>query len=420
MINTSNLKEMLNVMGFSHVGEIYEKKFPEYGADVSMSVNFEAQKLSYPIMISGRDRNDGFDAPENFVVFECVNRLLEKGYRPEHIELEKEWHLGHDAKSGRADICVTDEKGSMLLIIECKTWGREFEKALKDTFNDGAQLFSYWQQEQSTKWLVLYASDLNSNDEIVYKAPTISCTDDANIILLSKKDKSIKLYRNAHTTEERFEAWDETYSKGIYDDLVFSEDSVAYQIGVKPLRKKDLQDFSPDDKIVNKFEEILRHNNVSDKENAFNRLVALFICKLVDESTKDADDEVEFQYKQGTDTYETLQDRLQRLHRDGMEKFMGEEIYYVSSDYPEWLFSTYTGAKRKKAIADLQNTIRILKFYSNNDFAFKDVHNEELFYQNGKILVEMVQLFEKYRIVYPSKHQFLGDLFEQLLNKGFK
>lgn len=32
----------------------------------------------------------------------------------------------------------------------------------------------------------------------------------------------------------------------------------------------------------------------------------------------------------------------------------------------------------------------------------------------------MVKLFEKYRIVYPSKHQFLGDLFEQFLNKGFK
>ena len=99
---------------------------------------------------------------------------------------------------------------------------------------------------------------------------------------------------------------------------------------------------------------------------------------------------------------------------------MREEILYVSADYPEWLFSTYTGSKRKRAIEDLQNTIRILKFYSNNDFAFKDVHNEELFYQNGKILVEMVQLLEKYRIVYPQKHQFLGDLFEQLLNKGFK
>ena len=68
----------------------------------------------------------------------------------------------------------------------------------------------------------------------------------------------------------------------------------------------------------------------------------------------------------------------------------------------------------------MRNTIRVLKFYSNNDFSFKDVHNEELFYQNGKILVEVVQLFEQYRIVYPSKHQFLGDLFEQLLSKGFK
>ena len=307
----------------------------------------------------------------------------------------------------------------MLFIVECKTWGREFDKALNDTKSDGAQLFSYWQQEQSCKWLVLYASNYKDG-AIEYKAPTIDCSDDANIVLLSKKDKSIKLYHDAHTASEKHIAWKETYTSQIHNNLIFFDDCVAYQIGVKPFRKKDLLDFTPEDKIVNKFEEILRHNNVSDKENAFNRLVALFICKLVDEITKSEDDEVEFQYKQGTDTYETLQERLQRLHKDGMEQFMREEIYYVSADYPEWLFSTYTGSKRKKAIEDLQKTIRILKFYSNNDFAFKDVHNEELFYQNGKILVEMVQLFEKYRIVYLSKHQFLGDLFEQLLNKGFK
>ena len=417
MITTANLKDMLTVIGFTATGNRYEKKFDSLG--VSLEVDFNTKKLIYPSEIKGGDRNDGFDKNENFVVFECVNKLLEKGYRPEHIELEKEWHLGHDSKSGRGDVLVTDEKGSMLFIVECKTWGEEFDKALRNTKIDGDQLFSYWQQEQSCKWLVLYASDFKDG-AIIYKAPTIDCSDDANILLLAKKDKSLKLYRDAHTTPERYEAWKETYANQIHDDLVFSEDSVAYKIGVKPLRKKNLRDFAPDDKIVNKFEEILRHNNVSDKENAFNRLIALFICKLVDESTKDENDEVEFQYKQGTDTYETLQDRLQRLHRDGMEKFMREEIYYVPANYPEWLFTTYTGSKRKKAIEDLQNTIRILKFYSNNDFAFKDVHNEELFYQNGKILVEMVQLFEKYRIVYPSKHQFLGDLFEQLLNKGFK
>ena len=92
----------------------------------------------------------------------------------------------------------------------------------------------------------------------------------------------------------------------------------------------------------------------------------------------------------------------------------------MAADYAERLFMQYTGSQREKAIEDLNNTIKILKFYSNNDFAFKDVHNEELFFQNGKILVEVVQLFQPYRIIYPSKHQFLGDLFEQLLNKGFK
>ena len=172
--------------------------------------------------------------------------------------------------------------------------------------------------------------------------------------------------------------------------------------------------------MVNKFEEILRHNNVSDKENAFNRLIALFICKLVDEIQKGDNDIVDFQYKVGTDTYETLQDRLQRLHKEGMEKFMREEIFYVADDYAENLVQQYTGQKRQKMIEDLRNTLRVLKFYTNNDFAFKDVHNEELFYQNGKILVEVVQLFENYRIIGSNDVQMLGDLFEQLLNKGFK
>ena len=104
MITESNFKYLLFSLGFANKGGRYEKKFPHFGT--SMCVDFLEKKLYYPDVIKGRERNDGFDAPENFVVFECVNRLLDKGYRPEHIELEKEWHLGHDVKSGRADICV--------------------------------------------------------------------------------------------------------------------------------------------------------------------------------------------------------------------------------------------------------------------------------------------------------------------------
>lgn len=422
MIRKDNLEEVLKLMGYLKTSKnAYEKRYDDF--DCVIEVDFSGEgSIKYPeekgLKIT-RKTTCNFSDPENFVVLECVTRLMDKGYRPEHIALEPRWALGHESKGGYADILVTGEDGKTLFIIECKTDGNEYKKELNKTLVDGGQLFSYWQQEKGCKWLALYASNFDG-EKITYTTESVDCSDDANILIAAKKDPSIQLYKDSHTVEELHSTWTETYENRLCGDVIFRDDSQAYNIGVKPRQKKDLIDFTPEDKIVNRFEEILRHNNVSDKENAFNRLIALFICKLVDESTKGEDDEVEFQYKQGTDTYETLQDRLQRLHRDGMEKFMREEIYYVSSDYPEWLFSTYTGSRRKKAIEDLQNTIRILKFYSNNDFAFKDVHNEELFYQNGKILVEMVQLFEKYRIVYPSKHQFLGDLFEQLLNKGFK
>lgn len=420
MITKDNFKDVLLTLGFekASVGEYFTHSYES----CSIHVDFDNEKLIYPEtdgLIVNDKTTSNFSHNENFVVFECVCRLLDKGYRPEHIELEPKWQLGRDAKGGKADIVVRDEQGDVLIIIECKTAGTEYNKEVKNTEEYGGQLFSYWQQENATRWLALYASDWKDG-QVQVKSQVISCSDDKNIEEMAKKDKDVLIYHNAKNDAERFEVWCETYNKAWLDNLIFDDDSQAYNIGIPPLRKQKLRDFTPDDKIVNRFEEILRHNNVSDKENAFNRLVALFICKLVDEIKKQDFEEVEFQYKQGTDTYESLQDRLQRLHTQGMEEFMKEKIFYVEADYAERLFMQYTGQKRKRAIEELNKTIRILKFYSNNDFAFKDVHNEELFFQNGKILVEVVQLFQPYRIVYPSKHQFLGDLFEQLLNKGFK
>lgn len=417
-----SFKSLLLKIGFKEfASNIFSKQYPHFDF-TELKVDFNTQKIIYPDVLKVWDATSSgnFEHPENFVVLECVTRLMDKGYRPEHIQLEKRWQLGHNASGGKADICVSNETGDqMLLIIECKTAGQEYNKALKDTKQDGGQLFSYLQQERSTQWLVLYCSDWK-DDNVEYQNTIIKCSDDANILKMAEKDKSQLTYKNAHTVEELVEVWKETYLQATYDNLIFGEDTQAYKIGIRPLQKRDLRDFTPDDKIVNRFEEILRHNNVSDKENAFNRLIALFICKLVDEIKKNDYDEVEFQYKVGTDTYESLQDRLQRLHKIGMEEFMQEEINYVDDEYADRVFAQLSQSKRQSAIDDLRNTIRILKYYTNNDFTFKDVHNEELFYQNGKILVEVVQLFEKYRIVYSAKHQFLGDLFEQLLNKGFK
>ena len=420
MITTSNLKEVLPLIGYKGHGNYFTKQYPEF--DCHISVDFANEKINYPEdkgLLVHQGSTCNFAHPENFVVLECVTRLMDKGYRPEHIEIEKQWPLGHDPKSGRADILVKESTGKTLSIIECKTYGREYDKALKNTINDGAQLFSYWQQERYCKWLVLYASTLDGNS-IDYTTCAINCSDDKNLIELAKKDASILLYKNAYTVPELYNVWKETYERRLLGDILFRDDSIAYQVGVKPLRKKDLIDFTGKDRVVNKFEEILRHNNVSDKENAFNRLIALFICKLVDEIQKTDTDVVDFQYKIGTDTYESLQDRLQRLHKEGMEKFMKEDIFYIPEDYAKKTILQYTGDNRKELIKELDKTLKILKFYTNNDFAFKDVHNEELFLQNGKILVEVVKLFENYRIIGSNNLQMLGDLFEQLLNKGFK
>ena len=352
MITKANLKQLLSLLGYKEVSsKRFKREFASF--DCCLEVDLEAEKLIYPQdkgLKVNDDTTSNFSKPENFVVFECINRLLEKGYRPEHIEIEKKWALGHDRKGGKGDICIYDIEGkNMLQIIECKTFGAKYKEALKILRTDGGQLFSYWQQERSTKWISLYASDI-VDGAVVYENDIIDCSDDANLKLLSKKDDSLKLYSGAHTVGELLEAWKETYIMKLWQGLIFGDDSTAYKIGVKPLRKKDLKELTEEYREIGaQFAEILRHNNVSDKENAFNRLVALFICKLVDETRKGDNDEVDFQYKQGTDTYESLQDRLQRLHQEGMLKFMNEEMFYVPVDYPERLFAQYSGAQRKKS-----------------------------------------------------------------------
>ncbi len=158
MITQDNLAALLTALGFSKRVSRYSKPI---GA-VTLEIDIAKQEIVYPeaqgLKINER-QTCNFSANENFVVFECVHRLLEKGYKPEHIELEPRWQLGRGASGGRADILIKDNDGKPLLIIECKTAGSEFNKAWNKTRQDGNQLFSYAQQIPSTEFLCLYMSD---------------------------------------------------------------------------------------------------------------------------------------------------------------------------------------------------------------------------------------------------------------------
>lgn len=136
MISRDNLRHVLLAIGFekSNVGEFYTHDF----GSCTMGVDFGNEKLIYPEskgLVVNDKTTSNFSHNENFVVFECVCRLLAKGYRPEHIELEPKWQLGRDQKGGKADILIKDENGDTLIIIECKTAGSEYNKEIKTQKN---------------------------------------------------------------------------------------------------------------------------------------------------------------------------------------------------------------------------------------------------------------------------------------------
>lgn len=419
MINKNNLADLLTNLGFTKANEVYEKSYTN--SDAILKVDFKNQEIIYPEdkgLIVNERQTCNFSSNENFVVLECVNRLLEKGYKPEHMELEPKWKVGHGASGGRADILIKDNSGKSLLIIECKTAGKEHENAWKDTMRNGGQLFSYVQQARSTQFACLYSSDFIDN-KVVYNNQIISLLDNEKL-LEEKKDTHPLSYQDAQEVEDLFNAWAETYGKDYATNGIFEDEIPAYHIGKHKFSLNDLQTISSKD-IQGKYHEfatILRQHNVSGRENAFDKLVNLFLCKIVDESRNPA--ELKFYWKGiAYDSNFDLQDRLQLLYQAGMKEFLGEDVTYIDNaaiDEAFRFFKNDPDATRDT----IKKYFRELKFFTNNDFAFIDVHNEKLFYQNTTVLLKIVRMLQDIRLKTEEQNQFLGDMFEGFLDQGIK
>ncbi|WP_407517513.1 N-6 DNA methylase [Elizabethkingia anophelis] len=426
MITKDNFKELLEVLGFSKSGNIYSKKIPD--SDTYLKVDFQNEQLIYPeekgLKINEK-QTCNFSQKENFVVFECVHRLLEKGYKPEHIELEPRWKVGHGASGGRADIMIKDNSGKSLLIIECKTEGKEFDDAWKKTLINGGQLISYVKQAGSTQFVCLYTSNFNE-EKVICKYNIVTLIDNEDLLkeLINKSPLSYEKAKSLDV-EDIYNVWKDTYEQDYATKGLFEADIPAYNIGKKKYTLTDLDKISGTD-IQGKYHEfatILRQHNVSGRENAFDKLVNLFLCKIVDESNNS--DDLKFYWKGiAYDDPFSLIDRLQKLYQIGMEKFLGEDVVYISSDQIEEAFDFFKNDK--DATKDkIKEYFKELKFFNNNDFGFIDVHNEKLFKQNFKILLRIVQMLQDIRLKTDTdsaseENQFLGDMFEGFLDQGVK
>ena len=422
MITKDNFKDVLKVLNFEENNHIFTKHFPE--TDAFLKADFNKNELIYPIekgFVVNADFTANFAASENFVVFECVYRLLNKGYKPKHIELEQSYNkIKKDDGGGRADVIVKDNDNNVLLIIECKTAGAEFRKHWDKTLMDGDQLFRYLVNKRETNYLCLYTSDFTDNTvKPDYHLITLI---DNQKLLEELKDKKPISFEDAkkRNKEDIYKAWKETYSLDFATKGIFEDDIQAYHIGKLNYSIQDLSEISSKDiqRKYHEFATIMRQHNVSGRENAFDKLVNLFLCKLVDE--KNNANNLKFYWKGiAYDTFFDLQDRLELLYQAGMKEFLKEDVTYINSDKIKKAF--------KYVVNDPDATQETVlkyffeqKFFTNNDFAFIDVHNEKLFYQNAEVLLKVLKMLQDIRLQSENSNQFLGDMFEGFLDQGVK
>ena len=389
-------KNFMQTLGFipkENTSGIFYKKYGSY----AIQIDFENSIFDFGSKIKGESKTtQNFSQAENWVVLECVDRLLEKGYQPENIVLEKTWKTGHGT-SGRLDILVNRDNGSAYLMIECKTWGAEFEKECKSLERNGGQLFTYFQQDKDADIIMLYTSQLHGL-KIEFKSIVIKIEDD---------------YRQAGNVKDFFERWNKLpKTNGMFETWVR-----PYEFQSKALTKTDLKALRQEDSsfIFNRFLEILRHNVVSDKPNAFNKIFTLFLCKIVDEN-RNPDEQLHFQWFEGEDNHISFQKRLTDLYNRGMLELLEKKVTDVTDSEFDKQFLQVDIQYRDK-FKEILTEIRLKK---NNEFAIKEVYDDLSFEENAKVVKEVVELLQVYQIRYNYRQQFLSDFFELLLTTGLK
>lgn len=430
MITKDNIqKVLLDLKFFSNHG-VYTRHFGSADEGFDLEYNYNTGKFNYPVGLQA-DRNTTQEdyQKESYVVFVCVAQLFERGYLPQHIKLEGRNYAGAD--TGYCDILVSDNNGEPYLIVECKKADidkkeDEFRKHWARTMRDGDQLFRYFNTYRKAQYLCMYAADYPEYSkkgkkinrlEINYHI--ISLVDNEEYLQTDNKLHSFQEMREQQGgSEDFFNVWKQTYKQDFTTRGLFEEGIDAFNIGKKSYGINDLKtiDEYSLDKKYNEFALILRKHTISSHENAFDKLVNLFLAKIIDERYHS--NELQLLWKGAAyDDYFSLQDRLINLYKRGMKEFFDDEVASVENAEIENAFKFLT-SKADEARDTIKRYFRKLKYFNNNPFAFLDVHNEQLFYKNAVILKDTISMLQDIYLTKNTDNQFLGDLFEGFLNRG--
>jgi len=368
-------------------------------------VEFDLLSERYHIKDLKFDRANCFNLKndENKSTLMLILKLLAAGYSANTITLEKSWQTGHDPVY--ADLMLENPSSNEIYLFEVKTIDEFYRYTDINNESKIKQLFSYAMQEKNTKIVSFYSFDfLNSKDLFA----NVFCFD---------------LRKNSTNVDDFYERWNK-----VFDNIDYISSNPVFNITKKIKKFNDLVNISANDTkmLFNQFLTILRLNSISDKPNAFIRMINLFLAKISDELTENKYfkivdknglshnfNGVKFQYIDGIDTPASFMKRLGDLYKYGMKEYMKKSIIDFTDDELEELISGENKIQLAKAFDDL-------RLKKNNNFSFIEIYDEKTFLENFEVVRDLVLILENFRFKYETKQQFLGDFFENLLNTSLK
>lgn len=329
--------------------------------------DFDNKKVKYSDKITGW-KIDKFRGDEEIVRAYILAKLVnELGYKPENIELEKQYDIGRPkVNKPRIDIIVRDDKGNAFLYIELKS-PQDYEKDKDEVIEK--QLFNLASQEKGlgfdVKYLVLYTIEEVGNE-----------IKDKTILIDYDKFASFDAWKNvrdfADQLPERYgKAQKEPYIKGGKKDLDtnFTHSQLDY-------KRANLHN-------------VLWGGGGTDDNDIFSSLVNIILAKIQDESEKKKGEKYDFQifsFKDGEsfETNEQLFERINELYRRALK----QRLNVVDETR---LKKSYIIDENKFSLAKLKYSVSELEQFSfvdgKNSFTGKDI---------------------------------LGDFFEGIIREGFK
>jgi type I restriction enzyme M protein len=346
---------------------LIEKYLDRQKIKVVETYNFETKKIKYSKKIKGW-KIDKFRGDEEvvraFILAKLVNEL---SYKPENIEIEKQYDIGRPkVNKPRIDVIVRDDEGTAFLYIELKS-PQDYEKDKDEVIEK--QLFNLASQEKGqgvdVKYLVLYTFELGERDI---------------------RDKCILIDYEKFAS---FDAWKEV--RDFADELPVRYGKAQKEPYVKG-GEKDLEtSFTHDqlDGLRKNLHNVLWGGGGTDDNDIFSSLVNIILAKIQDEGEKKKGQKYDFQifsFKDGEsfESNEQLFERINELYRRALKQRLN--------------ISNKANLKKSYVVDENKFSLNKLKYAVSELERFSFVDGKNSF--DGK--------------------DVLGDFFEGIIREGFK